>query len=129
MFTLMRTSVFNQLYAYWERKCLHRKGHLLTIFMFKESCNSPKEIIESFMTMKTKIKMTRASCICLCCCWCFFFFLEEIPAVVLLIFKFLEGTLIRELEEGFVYVSWRKTISKNCFGCLLVLLRAKEDLT
>ena len=78
MFTLMRTSVFNQLYAYWERKCLHRKGHLLTIFMFKESCNSPKEIIESFMTMKTKIKMTRASCICLCCCWCFFFFFSWI---------------------------------------------------
>ena len=51
---------------------------------------------------------------------------------VILIFKFLERTLMRELvevEKSFAYVSWRKKISKNYFGCVLVLLRAKKDLT
>ena len=34
-----------------------------------------------------------------------------------------------EVEKSFAYVSWREKISKNYFGCVLVLLRAKKDLT
>ena len=59
---LGRKGMFSQLHAYYGM-CLHRKGHELTIFTFQGPCNSPERIIESFMKMETKTKMTLVYCI------------------------------------------------------------------